>query len=55
MALTASELGIIRMQLEIDALQAKLDKKKADNRTNTTLDEEMLYAKKLALAKELEK
>lgn len=45
---------ILERQIEIDQLQAKVNKKRETNQAAITLDEEALYAKKLALAKILE-
>lgn len=50
MALTTEEEVIVKKRIEINALEAKLDKKRADNRGYETLDEEVLYSKRLALA-----
>jgi hypothetical protein len=50
MALTTEEEGILNKQIEIDVLQAKLDKKRGTNHSDETHDEEILYSKKSALA-----
>lgn len=54
MALTTAESEIVKKQLVIEKLQAKLAKKLEVNRSDVTADEEILYAKQLELAKILE-
>jgi hypothetical protein len=54
MTLTTDEETILNKQIEIDVLQAKLDKKREVNRNNETLDEEVLYSKRKALGVLLE-
>jgi hypothetical protein len=49
MTLTTDEEAILNKQIEIDILQAKLDKKREINHTDITLDEEVLYSKRKAL------
>lgn len=44
------EESILVRQIEIDRLEAKLSKKREVNNADTTLDEEVLYAKRKALA-----
>lgn len=54
MVLTTDEEEILGLQIEIDVLQAKLNKKREINLADVTLDEEMLYSKRKALALLLE-
>jgi hypothetical protein len=54
MVLTDNETVILNKQIEIDSLQAKLDKKREINLADCTLDEEILYSKRLILATLLE-
>jgi hypothetical protein len=50
MTLTTEEEIILNKQIEIDALQATLDKKRENHHSDETHDDEILYSKKLALA-----
>lgn len=50
----ASQEEILELQIEIDVLEAKLNKKHEINLTEVTHDNEVLYAKRLALAAILE-
>lgn len=52
--MTPEEESILTKQIEIDMLEAKLAKKREINNADTILDNETIYAKKLALAKILE-
>lgn len=52
--MNTKEEEILRLQIEVDTLQAKLDKKREVNHADATLDEEILYSKQLALSKILE-
>ena len=52
--MTPEEESILAKQIEIEKLQAKLNKKRENNDKDTSLDEENLYSKRLALAKILE-
>ena len=52
--MTPEEENILAKQIEIDKLQAKLDKKRENNDKDVSLDEEVLYSKRLALASILE-
>jgi hypothetical protein len=54
MTLTTEETVILNKRIEIDVLEAKLAKKREGYNADTTLDEEVLYAKRLALSKILE-
>ena len=52
--MNTQEEEILKLQIEIDTLKAKLDKKREVNQADATLDEEVLYSKRLSLAKILE-
>ena len=52
--MNTKEEEILRLQIEVDTLQAKLDKKREVNQADATLDEEILHSKQLALSKILE-
>jgi hypothetical protein len=47
--MTPEEENIVVLQVEIDVLQAKLDKKREVNRSDETLNTEVIYAKQHAL------
>jgi hypothetical protein len=55
MTLTTEETVILNKRIEIDVLEAKLAKKREGYNADTTLDEEVLYAKRLTLSQILEK
>ena len=48
--MTPKEEAILSKQVEIAQLEAKLNKKRENNNKDTSLDEEVLYSKRLALA-----
>ena len=52
--MTPEEENILAKQIEIDKLEAKINKKRELNHKDETLDFELIYSKKKALAEILE-